>query len=92
MTLNLQKLPKTKKTTKNDEKMHYKLAIFGACAPYPRKIYIEIHRLSRKETKITRHQNLGPGSDYQFFFKLRLESNYKVTKSSWMLDIGGSQG
>ena len=31
------KLKKQKK--KNDEKMHYKITIFGACAPYPRLIY-----------------------------------------------------
>ena len=48
------------KTTQNDEKMHYKITIFGACATYPR-LYIELHRLSRKERKMTCHQNPGPG-------------------------------
>ena len=36
--LKLQKLPKNKKNTKW-LKMHYKLTIFGAWAPYPRLIY-----------------------------------------------------
>ena len=39
MTLNLQKWPKNLKTTQNDEKIRYKITIFGACAPYPRLIY-----------------------------------------------------
>ena len=39
MTLKLQKRPKNLKTTQNGEKMHYKITIFGACAPYPRLIY-----------------------------------------------------
>ena len=30
------KMTKNVKTTENDEKMHYKLTVFGACAPYPR--------------------------------------------------------
>ena len=29
----------TKLKTQNDEKMHYKITIFGAWAPYPRLIY-----------------------------------------------------
>ena len=40
--------------------MHYKLTILGACAPYSRLIYIEFHSLSRKERKMTCHQNPGP--------------------------------
>ena len=44
--------------------MYYKITIFGACAPHPRLIYrIELHRLSRKEKKMTCHQNLGPAYD-----------------------------
>ena len=40
--------------------MHYKITIFGACAPYPILIYrTELHRLSRKERKMTCHQNPG---------------------------------
>ena len=27
------------KSTQNDENMHYKITIFGACAQYPRLIY-----------------------------------------------------
>ena len=30
---------KNLKTIQNDEKMHYKITIFGACTPYPRLIY-----------------------------------------------------
>ena len=37
MMLKLQKCPKTQ-TTQNYEKMHYKITIFGASAPYPRLI------------------------------------------------------
>ena len=37
--------------------MRYKI-IFGAHAPYPRLVgYIELYRLSRKEIKMTCHQN-----------------------------------
>ena len=39
--------------------MHYKITIFGACAPYPYP-YNELHRLSRKERKMTCHQNPDP--------------------------------
>ena len=42
MTLKLQKWPKNnnkKKQTQNDEKIHYKITTFGACAPHPRLIY-----------------------------------------------------
>ena len=39
MTLKLQNWPRNLKTTHNDEKMHYKITIFGACAPNPRLIY-----------------------------------------------------
>ena len=50
------------KVTQNDEKMHYRITIFGVCGPYPRLIYIELHRPSRKERKMTCHQNPGPDS------------------------------
>ena len=43
------------KTTQNDGKMHYKLTIFGACAPYSR-----LYRLSCKKSEMTCHQNPGP--------------------------------
>ena len=33
------KMTKNLKTTKNDEIMHYKITIFGACTPYPRLTY-----------------------------------------------------
>ena len=42
--------------------MHYKITIFGACAPYP--YHIELHRLPRKGKKMTYHQNPGPGDNY----------------------------
>ena len=32
-------MTKNVKTTQNDENMHYKITIFGTCAPYPRLIY-----------------------------------------------------
>ena len=41
--------------------MRYKMTIFGACAPYPR--LIELRRLSRKERKMTSHENPGPDDE-----------------------------
>ena len=35
------------KTTQNDEEMHYKITIFGACTPYPRLIYWIASSISR---------------------------------------------
>ena len=45
------------KTTQNDEKMHYKITIFGACTPYPRLIYWIASSILQEKC----HQNLGPG-------------------------------
>ena len=45
--------------------MHYKITIFGACAPYAR---YELHLLSRMERKMTCHQNPGPGYHIAFLF------------------------
>ena len=33
MILKLQKWPKTKTTTQNEEQMHFRITIFGACTP-----------------------------------------------------------
>ena len=58
MTLKLQKLPKCQKQHKMSKKIHYKITIFGAYAPYPRLILNCIVYLARK--KMTCHQNPGP--------------------------------
>ena len=48
MTITLQKQPEIKKKkTQNDEKMHYKVTIFEACAPYSRLIYIIVSSISQ---------------------------------------------
>jgi hypothetical protein len=57
--------------------MHYKITIFGASAPNPRLIYrIELHRLSRKERKMTCHQNPGPGHDEHLVVTSRITSMF----------------
>ena len=56
MTLKTQKMIYNLKTTQNGQKMHYKITIFGVCAPYPRLIYCIASSISQ-ERKMTCHQN-----------------------------------
>ena len=56
------KITEKVKTTRNDEKNHYKITIFWAYAPYPRLMYWIASSISQGK-KMTCHQNPGLDDD-----------------------------
>ena len=58
------KMTKNVKTTQNDENMHYKITIFGACAPYQRLIYWFASSISEGK-KDDMSSKSGPWNEYR---------------------------
>ena len=73
------------KKTQNDDKMHYKIAIFGACAPYPRLIYWIASSISQgKKNDMTCHQNPGP-DNYLVYGTTALEEILPLSSEAFFI-------
>ena len=49
--------------------MHYKITIFGACAPYPRLIYWITLSILQGKKMMTCHENLGADDNVSIIIK-----------------------